>query len=87
MSDAMKYRSKEEAEKAKLRDPITLYRSRLQDKGLLTDEQADQMMEEVAAEVAEATSQADADPQPALEDRFDDILAEQYPYMPEQSEE
>lgn len=86
MSDAMKYRSKEEAEKAKLRDPITLYRSRLQDQSLLTDEQADQMMEAVAAEVAEATSQADSDPQPALEDRFDDILAEHYPYVPDQNE-
>ncbi len=83
MSDPMKYRSKEEAEKARLRDPIALYKSRLLEKGLLTDAQADAMEEEIAAEVAEAVRQADADPHPELEERFDDILAETYPYEPE----
>jgi pyruvate dehydrogenase E1 component alpha subunit len=79
MSDAMKYRKKEDMEKAKLRDPIALYEVRLRDKGLLTDEQADAMEEEVAEVVAGAVRQADADPHPALEDRFDDVLAEKYP--------
>ena len=79
MSDAMKYRSKEEMEKAKQRDPISLYEVRLRDKGLLEDEQADAMEEEVAEVVAEAVRLADEDPHPALEERFDDILAEQYP--------
>jgi pyruvate dehydrogenase E1 component alpha subunit len=79
MSDAMKYRTKEEMEKAKLRDPITLYEVRLREKGLLTDEQADAMQEEVAEIVADAVRQADEDPHPALEERFDDVLAEQYP--------
>jgi len=79
MSDAMKYRSKEEMEQAKQRDPISLYEIRLREKGLLTDEQADAMEEEVAEVVADAVRQADADPHPALEERFDDVLAEQYP--------
>ena len=79
MSDAMAYRSKEEAEKAKLRDPITLYELRLREKGLLTDEQDEAMQEEVSEIVADAVRQADEDPHPALEERFDDILAEQYP--------
>jgi pyruvate dehydrogenase E1 component alpha subunit len=79
MSDAMKYRTKEEMEKAKSRDPIALYEVYLREKGLLTDEQAESMEEEVAQVVAEAVQQADADPQPALEERFDDILAEKYP--------
>jgi pyruvate dehydrogenase E1 component alpha subunit len=82
MSDAMKYRTKEEAEKAKARDPITLYELRLREKGLLSDEKVEQMQAEVNAEVEEAIKQADADPHPALEERFDDILAEQYPYQP-----
>jgi len=80
MSDAMAYRSKEEAEKAKLRDPITLYTLRLREKGLLTDEQGDAMQEEVSEVVADAVRQADEDPNPALEERFDDILAETYPF-------
>jgi pyruvate dehydrogenase E1 component alpha subunit len=82
MSDPMKYRSKEEAEKAKLRDPIELYKARLLGSKLLTTEQFDAMGEEVSTEVMEALQQADADPHPALEERFDDILAESYPYEP-----
>ena len=82
MSDPMKYRTEAEKEKAKLRDPITLYKARLQQKAVMTEEQADAMEEEVSAEVAEALRQADADPHPPLEDRFNDILAERYPYEP-----
>jgi pyruvate dehydrogenase E1 component alpha subunit len=83
MSDAMAYRSKEEAEAAKLRDPITLYSARLKQKGIVSDEQIETMLEEVAAQVSEATAQAEADPNPPLDDRFNDVLAEQYPYQPE----
>ena len=79
MSDPMKYRTKEQQEAARQRDPITLYQSRLRENGLLSDEQADAIGEEVAAEVAEALRQADADPHPPLEDRFNDALAETYP--------
>ena len=46
---------------------------------MLSDEQADAIQEEVAAIVAEAVQQADADPQLPLEDRFNDALAESYP--------
>jgi pyruvate dehydrogenase E1 component alpha subunit len=79
MSDPMKYRTKEQAEKAKLRDPIAIYQTRLREAGLLTEEQADAIQEEVAADVAQALQQADADPHPPLEDRFNDALAETYP--------
>ena len=82
MSDAMKYRSKEEMERARLRDPINLYEVRLREKGLLTEAQIEQMQEEVAEEINAAVAQADADPHPPLEDRFEDILAEKYPYQP-----
>src|SRR5690606_9313072 len=70
MSDAMKYRSKDEMERAKLRDPISLYEVSLRDAGLLTDEQAEQMEEAVNQEVEEAIRQADEDPHPPLESRF-----------------
>ena len=83
MSDPLKYRSKEEAEKAKLRDPITIYEKRLMEKGLIKQDEIDAMAAEVANEVDEAVRQADADPHPPLEDRFNDVLAEKYPYKPE----
>ncbi len=79
MSDAMVYRSKEEAERARLRDPISLFEARLRQQNLISEAQIEQMQEAVANEVNEATAQADADPFPALEDRFDDVLAEKYP--------
>jgi pyruvate dehydrogenase E1 component alpha subunit len=89
MSDPMKYRKDKdgkwlpEVEAAKGRDPITLYSTRLIDKGLLTEQQIDEMQEQINEEVEAAIAQADADPHPALEDRFDDVLAETYPYKPE----
>jgi TPP-dependent pyruvate/acetoin dehydrogenase alpha subunit len=83
MSDAMAYRTKEELEKAKTRDPIAVYSARLKQKGLITDEQIEAIEEEVSNEVSEAIAQADADPHPPVEDRFNDILAEQYPFEPE----
>jgi pyruvate dehydrogenase E1 component alpha subunit len=80
MSDPLKYRSKEEAEKWKKRDPITIYFERIKARGFINDEQLDAMQDEVNAEVEAAIRQADADPHPALEERFDDILAETYPF-------
>jgi pyruvate dehydrogenase E1 component alpha subunit len=83
MSDPMKYRTREEMEKAKSRDPITLYEVRLREKGLITDEQIDAIESEVQEAINKALAQADADPHPPLEDRFNDILAETYPYQPD----
>jgi pyruvate dehydrogenase E1 component alpha subunit len=82
MSDPLKYRTKEEAEKAKLRDPITLYENRLREKGLLSDEQQFALEEGVAEQINRAFEMAEADPNPPLDSRFDDALAETYPYQP-----
>src|SRR4051794_17418222 len=38
MSDPLKYRTKEEAEKARMRDPIVLYANRLRQKGVIPDQ-------------------------------------------------
>src|ERR1700761_8428874 len=53
MSDAMKYRAKDELEKARTRDPITIYRSRLTEAGMITEAQAEAMEAEVNQEVEE----------------------------------
>jgi len=82
MSDPMKYRTKEEIERAKTRDPITMYEVRLREKGLITDQQIEQIEEEVAQVITDAVKLADEDPHPPLEDRFNDVLAERYPYEP-----
>jgi pyruvate dehydrogenase E1 component alpha subunit len=82
MSDPLKYRTKEEAEKAKLRDPIALYADRLREKGLISEQQIEELEESVQQEVTEAFDLAEADPHPPLESRFEDALAERYPYEP-----
>lgn len=79
MSDPLKYRTREEAEAGKSRDPIALYEVKLREAGFLSDEQVETMEKEVRQEVKDAIAQADADPHPDLESRFEDALAEKYP--------
>jgi pyruvate dehydrogenase E1 component alpha subunit len=83
MSDPLKYRTKEEMERARQRDPISLYEKRLREKNFLNDDQLEAIQDEVATLIDEAVRLAEEDPHPPLEDRFNDILAEQYPYQPE----
>lgn len=79
MSDPLKYRSKEDAEAARERDPITLYELKLREAGFLNDEQAQEMDREVRQIVKDAVRQADEDPHPDVESRWEDVLAEKYP--------
>ncbi len=81
MSDPLKYRTKEQQEAAKARDPISLYEDRIRGKNALNDEQYDAIASEVRETVEDAVTRADSDPHPALEDRFNDALAEKYPYQ------
>jgi len=82
LSDPMKYRTKEQLEQAKQRDPILLYSTQLKEQHLITDEQIEAMEQEAVDLVDQATHLAETDPFPAPEDRFDDVLAEKYPYEP-----
>ena len=79
MSDPLKYRTKEQAEAAKERDPIQLYSASLKQAGLIDDASAEAMQDEVREQVKEAIAQADADPFPDVESRFEDALSETYP--------
>src|SRR3954469_5064251 len=64
MSDAMKYRTKEEAEHWRQRDPITLYPSRLKEKKLIDDPTIEKFDQEVRGIVDDAVKFADASPHP-----------------------
>lgn len=87
MSDPMKYRKTPdgkwlpEVEEARKRDPILILQNRMIERGLITEEQVEVMEAEIGEEVNTATQQAEADPYPAVEDRFNDILAEKYPFQ------
>ncbi|MBM3217317.1 MAG: pyruvate dehydrogenase (acetyl-transferring) E1 component subunit alpha [Candidatus Rokubacteria bacterium] len=67
------YRTKEEVEREKLRDPIVLFRDRAVGAGLLTGEDVQGIEKDVNDIIDEAVAFADASPEPASEELFTDI--------------
>ncbi|MGE5608463.1 MAG: pyruvate dehydrogenase (acetyl-transferring) E1 component subunit alpha [Bacillota bacterium] len=79
MSDPQKYRTKEELERARQRDPIRLYEMRLRSRGIIDDTILSQMEREVNDIVNDAVSFADSSPHPDLSQLYADVLSETYP--------
>ena len=73
------YRSKDEVEKQKNRDPISILRARLGEVCGLTDGDVKEMEDWATAEVAKALEFAESSPQPAPEELFTDVVAEHGP--------
>jgi pyruvate dehydrogenase E1 component alpha subunit len=68
MADPDLYRTKEEIEEWKKRDPIVLFEARLREYGLLSDSDLAQMEAEIAGELDEAVRFAEAsEPEPAAD--------------------
>ncbi|HEV3164452.1 MAG TPA: pyruvate dehydrogenase (acetyl-transferring) E1 component subunit alpha [Isosphaeraceae bacterium] len=67
MSDPAKYRTKEELEKAKERDPIVAYESLLKDRGWIDDAAIEDIQEKVKHEVEECIAFAEQSEEPSLE--------------------
>jgi pyruvate dehydrogenase E1 component alpha subunit len=79
MSDPQKYRTKEDLERARQRDPIHLYQTRLRSRGIIDDTILSQMEREVNDIVNDAISFADSSPHPDLSQLYTDVLSETYP--------
>jgi pyruvate dehydrogenase E1 component alpha subunit len=77
MSDAASgtYRSKEELDASRQRDPITLLETRMRELGLLDDAALQQVEAEVAAEVADAVKFAEESPDPEPGQLLTDVYA------------
>jgi len=73
------YRTKDEVEQMKARDPIESFAARLRADGLLDDERWQTMEAEVADEVADAMRFADESPDPAPETLTTDVYREAVP--------
>jgi TPP-dependent pyruvate/acetoin dehydrogenase alpha subunit len=73
MSDPDLYRTKEEIEEWKRRDPIPLFESRLREWGLLTQVDGARIENEVAAEIDEAVRFAEASPFEPVEELLKDV--------------
>ncbi len=69
----MKYRSDDELEEAKGRDPIPLLEKRMADAGLMSPEEAQAVHDQVAADVAAAVEFAESSPFPEPDTLFDDV--------------
>ncbi|HEU5162045.1 MAG TPA: thiamine pyrophosphate-dependent enzyme, partial [Thermoanaerobaculia bacterium] len=70
------YRTKEEVEIARVRDPIVILQKRLSEICGLTDEDVKEMEEWAAAEVKKAVEFAEQSDPPAPEELFTDVVSE-----------
>jgi len=69
------YRTKEELDEQKKRDPLLLFSARLRREGLLTDTVHRQIAKEVEVIIQEAVDFAEASPEPPPEALFEDVHA------------
>lgn len=80
------YRSKEEVEKHRNRDPIVILRNRLSEVCGLGDADVKAMEDEAAERVAQAVKFAEESPVPSDEELFTDVVAEHQPRPVRESE-
>ena len=80
-ADPEVYRSKEEVEEWRKKDPIEAFADRLEAEGVLSGEERDAMRERVDARVMAAVAFADASPEPPLDSLYDNlyVVGEQVP--------
>lgn len=84
MSDPQKYRSKEEVEEYKAKDPIALVLATIKEHGLATDADLDKIMTKVKGIVEESVKFAEESPEPAKEELYEDVYTqEDYPFIKE----
>ena len=77
-SDARVYRTREEEKEWKARDPIVNFRRKLIEDGMLTEQQARKLEEEVVREVEEAEKFALGSPYPETDTLYDGLYTDIY---------
>ncbi|MBB6326790.1 pyruvate dehydrogenase E1 component alpha subunit [Algoriphagus iocasae] len=84
MSDPQKYRTKEEVEEYKQRDPIEQVLSTIKENKILTEEEISEIVDRVKKKVADAVKFAEESPWPDGMDAFKDVyVQEDYPFVME----
>jgi pyruvate dehydrogenase E1 component alpha subunit len=71
------YRSKEEVEEAKQKDPIRIFIDRLKEADMLTDEELNAIDKRVVEEVQDSLDFSDASPEPGPEELYLDVYADE----------
>jgi pyruvate dehydrogenase E1 component alpha subunit len=84
MSDPQKYRTKEEVEEYKQRDPIEQVLGTIRDHKILTEEEIDAINKKVKKQVEDSVKFAEESPWPDGMDAFKDVyVQEDYPFVME----
>jgi pyruvate dehydrogenase E1 component alpha subunit len=84
MSDPQKYRTREEVEEYKQRDPIAQVKATIMDNKILTEEELAEIDKRVKKQVDDAVKFAEESPWPDGQDAFKDIyMQEDYPFVME----
>ena len=82
MSDPAKYRTKEELEEYKEKDPINVVLKKIMDEKWATEEDINKINDKVKAEVEESVKFAEESPYPDVSEVYKDIYVEDdYPYI------
>lgn len=76
MGDPLRYRTKEEVDERKKHDPITFLISHMQENGMVTEDELDQIDAAIEKEVQQAVQFADESPLPDLSTLYDHIFVE-----------
>ena len=74
--DAMVYRSKEEVDEWRKKDPIILVGKLLCERGVISESDCERIEAEVQKEVIDAIAYAEASPEPSIESIFEDVYTE-----------
>ncbi len=85
--DWTRYRSPQEVEEWKRKDPILRFQSYLRGKGMLSEEEDKSLQAEIEQQIAEAVSGAEAAPAPSVESIFEDVYSQVPWNLREQMEE
>jgi len=71
----MTYRTEEEVEEWKKKDPIPRFRRQLAERGVLTEKEADKIDQEILEELDKAVKFAEESPFPAPEETLEGVYA------------
>ena len=82
MSDPQKYRTKEELESYKAKDPIEVVKLAIQKEGYANDQWFEEIDAKIKAQVDEAVKFAEESPWPEASELYTDVNVQQdYPYI------
>jgi pyruvate dehydrogenase E1 component alpha subunit len=85
--DPSKYRSQDEVEHWKKRDPILRFRLYLLKKGLLSEQENRKIQEEVENEIVNAIKEAEKSPPPPIDSLFTDVFSQMPWHLKEEMDE